>query len=45
MVDSLLLVSLGIVIGWNVLPQPAWAKAIYDRGLAAVRRLAAPKSE
>lgn len=21
----------GLVVGWNLLPQPAWAKAIYDR--------------
>lgn len=45
MVDSLLLVALGVVIGWNVLPQPAWAKALYERALAAIRRLVAPKSE
>lgn len=31
MLESLFLVGVGIVIGWNVLPQPAWAKNLYDR--------------
>jgi hypothetical protein len=21
----------GLIVGWNVLPQPAWMKALYDR--------------
>ena len=23
--------AIGLIVGWNVLPQPAWVKAIYDR--------------
>jgi hypothetical protein len=21
----------GLIVGWNLLPQPAWVKAIYDK--------------
>ena len=24
-------VAIGLVVGWNLLPQPAWVKALYDR--------------
>jgi len=23
-------IGIGLIIGWNLLPQPAWVKAIYD---------------
>ena len=31
MVEILFWVAVGLVVGWNLLPQPAWVKAIYDR--------------
>jgi hypothetical protein len=30
MSDILLGLGIGIILGWNVLPQPAFAKSIYD---------------
>ena len=26
--------AVGLVIGWNVLPQPQWAKDLYDKAKA-----------
>lgn len=31
MLDYLLCIAVGMLIGWNVLPQPAWAKALWDK--------------
>jgi len=31
MIESLFLIGLGMVIGWNVLPQPAWVKTLYGK--------------
>lgn len=30
MFDNLLFFLGGLIIGWNVLPQPQWVKIIYD---------------
>jgi len=30
MFDNLLFFLGGLVVGWNVLPQPQWVKLIYD---------------
>ena len=37
MLDIIFWLGLGALLGWNVLPQPAWIKAIYDRVVAWVR--------
>jgi hypothetical protein len=29
--------GIGLLIGWNVLPQPAWVKAQWDKGVAFVK--------
>ena len=31
MLEVLFWVVVGLVIGWNVLPQPVWAKGLYDK--------------
>lgn len=31
MLDILFWIGVGLIIGWNLLPQPAWVEAIYDR--------------
>ena len=31
MLDTLFWIGVGVVIGWNVLPQPAWAKVLWDQ--------------
>jgi len=31
MLESLFLIAVGVVIGWNVLPQPVWVKALWDK--------------
>ena len=30
MLETLFWVAVGLVVGWNLLPQPAWAKALWD---------------
>lgn len=34
MLMYLVVFGVGIVVGWNVLPQPAWAKSMYDKAVA-----------
>lgn len=34
MLDILFWVGVGLLIGWNVLPQPVWVKGLYGRVLA-----------
>jgi hypothetical protein len=29
--------GIGLLVGWNVLPQPAWVKKMYDSAVAAVK--------
>lgn len=31
MIDYILIFIAGLLVGWNILPQPAWVKAIYDK--------------
>lgn len=31
MLEYLIVFGAGLVVGWNLLPQPAWVKEIYDR--------------
>lgn len=31
MLETLFWVAVGLVVGWNLLPQPAWAKALWDK--------------
>lgn len=31
MFEFMLGCAVGLVVGWNVLPQPAWVKALYER--------------
>jgi hypothetical protein len=45
MLDNLVFFLVGLVFGWNVLPQPAWVKALYDLVVAKIKGWAAPKSE
>jgi hypothetical protein len=37
-VGTLLILAVGIVIGWN-LPQPSWAKEAQDKLVAAIKNL------
>lgn len=30
-------IGIGLIIGWNLLPQPAWVKAIYNRAEGKVK--------
>lgn len=45
MFDKLLFFGIGLIIGWNVLPQPTWVKSVYDSVLAKIKSLLTPKSE
>ena len=31
MLETLFWVAVGLVVGWNLLPQPAWAKALWNK--------------
>ena len=31
MLEYLIVFGAGLVVGWNLLPQPVWVKEIYDR--------------
>lgn len=45
MLDNLVFFLVGLIVGWNVLPQPAWVKALYDLVVSKIKSWAAPKSE
>jgi|GEM_PF-1809542 len=45
MFDNLVCFLAGLVVGWNVLPQPLWVKALYDLVVNKIKSWAAPKSE
>ena len=36
--DYLIVFGLGLLVGWNVLPQPEWVQALYLRVTAKFRR-------
>jgi len=38
MLTILFWVSVGILVGWN-LPQPAWARTLQDKAVAAIKQL------
>jgi hypothetical protein len=31
--ESFIFLGIGLVIGWNLLPQPTWVKNLYDKVL------------
>lgn len=35
--DAVFYGGLGLLIGWNVLPQPKWVKNLWDKGAAWVQ--------
>ena len=35
--SSLVMFCVGLIVGWNVLPQPAWVKNLYAQANAIVR--------
>ena len=37
MLETLLTFAVGLLVGWNVLPQPVWVKTLYDKGVAYFR--------
>lgn len=45
MLDKILFFGLGLVVGWNVLPQPTWVKNLYEKAVNKVKSLVTPKSE
>lgn len=45
MLDNLVFFLAGLLVGWNVLPQPAWVKALYDLFVSKIKGWITPKSE
>lgn len=39
MLDYILVFSAGLLVGWNVLPQPAWVKAAYQLAVDKIKSL------
>lgn len=39
MLDYVLAFVVGLIVGWNVLPQPAWVKALYQLAIDKVKSL------
>ena len=37
--DMAMTFGAGLIVGWNMLPQPAWAKRLYDSASALAKRL------
>jgi hypothetical protein len=44
MLDNAFWFAVGLVVGWNVLPQPAWVKALYDLVVYKIKSWTMPKS-
>jgi hypothetical protein len=44
MFDNLVFFLAGLLVGWNILPQPAWVKAVYDLAVYKIRSWITPKS-
>jgi len=38
MLDILFWIAVGMLIGWNVLPQPLWAKILWDKYMKKLKR-------
>lgn len=36
--DMALAFGAGLIVGWNVLPQPEWARRLYESASSAVKR-------
>jgi hypothetical protein len=45
MLNNLMCFLAGLLVGWNILPQPLWVKAFYDLVVTKIKSWAAPKSE
>jgi hypothetical protein len=41
MLESILFFIGGLLVGWNLLPQPEWAKNLYDKIRAKIKNLSA----
>lgn len=37
--DCLIGFAIGLIVGWNMLPQPAWVKQGYDLAVAKLKSL------
>ncbi len=38
MIQFILGIAVGLVIGWNLLPQPVWAKNLWDKVTAKFKK-------
>ena len=38
MTDYLAVFGIGLVVGWNLLPQPVWVKNIWDKIIAKFKK-------
>jgi hypothetical protein len=45
MLNNIVCFLAGLIIGWNVLPQPAWVKALYDLFVSKIKGWVSSKSE
>lgn len=45
LLDKILFFCAGLIVGWNVLPQPAWVKRLYDSAVTKIKSWVTPKAE
>lgn len=38
LLESVILFGVGLVVGWNLLPQPLWVKNLYDKVAAKFKK-------
>lgn len=36
--EATLVFGIGLIVGWNLLPQPTWVKNLYDKVLAKFKK-------
>ncbi len=39
MLEGALFFAVGLIVGWNLLPQPEWVKNLYDKVRAKIKNL------
>lgn len=39
MMESIFWFACGLVVGWNLLPQPAWVKLVYDMVVEKIKNI------
>jgi len=41
MLNNLIFFAIGLIVGWNIFPQPTWVKSFYDLIVSKIKNWAA----